>query len=76
VLEVDSGLPPNLPTPTDGQDIPDGDSQPLLGIEEDSQSWGDTESQTQSAPGSMRPVRTRRITVLFYCQVVVGGWGF
>jgi len=60
VPEVDSGPTPDLPTPTDGQDIPDGDSQPLLGMDEDSQSWGDTEFQTQSASGSMRPVRTRR----------------
>ena len=38
VSEVDSELPPDSQTPTDGQDIPDEDSQPLLGIEEDSQS--------------------------------------
>jgi len=38
--EVDSGIPPDSRTPTDGQDIADGDSHPLLGIEEDSQSWG------------------------------------
>jgi len=29
--EVDSGIPPDYQTPTDGQDIPDGDSQPSLG---------------------------------------------
>jgi len=40
VPEVDSGIPPDIQTPTDGHDIPDGDSQPLLGPEEDSQSWG------------------------------------
>jgi len=40
VPEVDFGIPPDSDTPTDGQDIPDGDSQPLLGVEEDSQSWG------------------------------------
>jgi len=33
VPEVDSGIPPDSQTPTDGQDIPDGDSQPLLGLE-------------------------------------------
>jgi len=49
VPEADSGIPPDSQTPTDGQDIPDGDSQPLLGLEEDSQSWGNSESQTQSA---------------------------
>jgi len=38
VPKVDSGLPSDSQTPTDGQDIPDGDSQPLLGMEEDSQS--------------------------------------
>ena len=46
VPEVDSGLPPDSQTPTDGQDIPDGDSQPLLGLAKDSQSWGDSESQS------------------------------
>ena len=40
VPEEDSGIPPDSQTPTDGQDIPDGDSQPLLGLEEDSQCWG------------------------------------
>jgi len=39
VPEVDSGLPPDSQTPTDRRNIPDGDSQPLLGLEEDSQSW-------------------------------------
>ena len=58
--EVDSGLPPDTQTPTDGQDIRDGDSQPLLGLEEDSQSWRDSESQTQSTSGTSRPVRVRR----------------
>jgi len=42
VPEVDSGIPPDSQTPTDGQDIPDGDSQPLLDLEEDGQSWGDS----------------------------------
>jgi len=60
VPEVDSGIPPDSQTPTDGQDIPDGDSQPLLGLEEDCQSWGDSESQTQSNSGTSLPVRTRR----------------
>jgi len=60
VPEVDSKLPPDSQTPTDGQDTPDGDSQPLLGLEEDSQSWGDSESQTQSTSGTTRPVRVRR----------------
>jgi len=34
--EVDFGIPPDPQSPTDGHDIPDGDSQPLLGMEEDS----------------------------------------
>ena len=60
VSEVDSGVSPDSQISTGGQDIPDGDSQPLLGQEENSQSWGDSESQTQSAPDTTRPVRTRR----------------
>ena len=60
VPEVDSGIPPDSQTPTDRLDIPDGDSQPLLDLEEDSQSWGDSESQTQSTSGTTRPVRVRR----------------
>jgi len=36
VPKVDSGIPPDSQIPTDGQDIPDGDSQPLLGMDEDS----------------------------------------
>ena len=58
--EVDSGLPSDTQTPTDEQDIPDEDSQPHLGLEEDSQSWGDSESQTQPTSGTSRPVRVRR----------------
>ena len=60
VTEADSGVPTDIPTETDGLDTPDIGSQPLLGMEEDSQSWGDTESQTQSASGSSRPIRKRR----------------
>jgi len=60
VPEADSGVPTDIPTETDELDTPDADSQPLMGMEEDSQSWGDTESQTQSASGSLRPVRKRR----------------
>ena len=60
VPEADSGVPTDIPTETDELDTPDVDSQPLMGMEEDSQSWGDTESQTQSASGSLRPVRKRR----------------
>jgi len=61
VPEVDSGIPPDTQTPTDGQDIPDGDSQPLLGLEENSQSWGGgSESQTQPTSGMSRPVRVRQ----------------
>ena len=60
VHEVDSGILPDTQTPTDGHDIPDGDSQPLLGLEEDSQSRGDSESQTHPASGTSLPVRVRR----------------
>jgi len=60
VPEVDSRLPSDTQTPTDGQNIPDGDSQPLLGREEDSQSWGDSESQIQPTSGTSWPVRVRR----------------
>jgi len=52
VPQADSGVPTDILTETDGLDTPDVDSQPLLGMEEDSQSWGDTESQSQSALGS------------------------
>jgi len=34
VPELDSGIPADTQTPTDGQDTPDGDSQPLLGMDE------------------------------------------
>jgi len=60
VPEADSGVPADISTNTDGLDTPDVDSQPLLGMEENSQSWGDTEFQTQSASGSSRPIRKRR----------------
>ena len=60
VPEADSGVPTDIPTETDELDTPNMDSQPLLGVEEDSQSWGDTESQTQSTSGSSRPIRKRR----------------
>ena len=60
VPQADSGVPTDIPTETDGLDTPDVDSQPLLGMEEDSQSGGNTESQSQSALGSSRPVRKRR----------------
>jgi len=60
IPQADSGVPTDIPTETDGLDTPDVDSQPLLGMEEDSQSWGDTDSQSQSALGSSRPVRKRR----------------
>jgi len=73
VPEVDSGIPPDTQTPADGPDIPDGDSQPLLGLEEDSQSWGDSESQTQPTSGTSRPVRVRRRPTameLLYCTCV------
>ena len=40
VPEADSGVPTDIPTETDELDTPDVDSQPLMGMEEDSQSWG------------------------------------
>jgi len=62
VADADSGVPPDTQTTTDGPDNPDAESQPLLGLDQDSQSWGDTEyqSQSQSASGSGRPTRVRR----------------
>ena len=62
VPEVDSGVPPDSQTETDGLDTPDMETQSLPGMDQDSQSWGDTESQSQSqsASGSGRPVRIRR----------------
>ena len=46
--ETDSGVPPDVSTPTDEQDS------------RDSQPWDDTQSQSQSVLDSSRPVRTRR----------------
>ena len=62
VPEVDSGAPPDSETVTEEQTTPDEGTQNLPGWDQDSQSWGDTESQTlsQSASGSGRPLRTRR----------------
>jgi len=60
VPQADSGVSTDIPTEPDGLDTPDVDSQLLLGMEEDSQSWGDTASQSQSALGFSRPVRKRR----------------
>jgi len=40
IPQADSGVPTDIPTETDGLNTPDVDSQPLLGMEEDSQSWG------------------------------------
>ena len=62
VPEVDSGVPPDSETETDGLNTPDTETQSLPGMDQDSQSWGDTESQSQSqsASGSGRPVRIRR----------------
>ena len=62
VPDADSGVPPDTQTTTDRPDNPDEESQPLLGLDQDSQSWGDTEyqSQSQSASGSGRPTRVRR----------------
>ena len=36
VPQADSGIPTDIPTETDGLDTPDVDSQPLLGMEEES----------------------------------------
>jgi len=62
VPEADSGVPPDSETATDGLDTPDEGTQPLPGWDQDSQFWGDTESQSQSqsVSGSGRPTRTRR----------------
>ena len=56
VSQADSGVPTDIPwrSGINRLDTPDVDSQPL------SQSWGDTDSQSQSALGSSRPVRKRR----------------
>jgi len=60
--DVDSGVLPDSETGTDGLTTPDEETQPLIGWSQDSQSWGDSESQplSQSASGSRRPIRTRR----------------
>ena len=60
--DVDSGVLPDSETVTDGLTTPDEGTQPLPGWDQDSQSWGDSESQplSQSASGSGRPIRTRR----------------
>ena len=62
VPEVDSGAPPDSETVTKGQTTPDEGTQNPLGWDQDSQSWGDIESQplSQSASGSGRPTRARR----------------
>ena len=59
---MDSGVPPDSETVTDGLTARDEGTQPLPGWDQDSQSWGDLESQSlsQSASGSGRPIRTRR----------------
>ena len=60
--DVDSGVLPDSETATDELTTPDEGTQPLPGWDQDSQSWGDPESQlqSQSASGSGRPIRTRR----------------
>ena len=60
--DVDSGVLPDSETVTDGLTTQDEGTQPLPGCDQDSQSWGDLESQSlsQSASGSGRPIRTRR----------------
>jgi len=60
--EVDSGVLPYSETATDELTTPDEGTQPLPEWDQDSQSWGDSESQLQSqyASGSGRPIRTRR----------------
>ena len=60
--DVDSGVPPDSETATDELTARDEGTQPLPGWDQDSQSWGDLESQSlsQSASGSGPPIRTRR----------------
>ena len=60
--DVDSGVPPDTETATDELTAQDEGTQPLPGWDQDSQSWGDLESQalSQSASGSGRPTRMRR----------------
>jgi len=60
--DVDSGVLPDSETVTDALTTPNEGTQHLLGWDQDSQSWGDSESQplSQSASGSGRPIRTRR----------------
>ena len=62
VPDANSGAPPDMQTTTDGLDTPDEGTQPLPGLDQDSQSWGDTESQSQSqsASGLGWPTRVRR----------------
>jgi len=52
VPDVDSGVPPDSQTETNGLDTPDERSQSLPGLNQDSQSWGDDESQSQSQSAS------------------------
>ena len=60
--DADSGVLPDTETATDELTAQDEGTQPLPGWDQDSQSWGDSESPSlsQSASGSGRPTRTRR----------------
>jgi len=69
VPEADSGVPPDSETETDGLDTPDTGTQSLPGLDQDSQSWGDTESQYAGAYSStadrIRWVHTRMMLGLW-----------
>jgi len=54
--EAEAGTPPDTELSTDRQTVPDSNTQFSPGANQDSQSWG----ETQSVSGSQRPVRLRR----------------
>jgi len=63
VPKVDSGVPPDSQTETDGLDTPDTGTQSLPGVDQDSQSWGTLSPNPNLSPPLVRGDRYESVDV-------------